>query len=209
MILAALIAAASSAGVEAETAIDAERAFAADAQTLGQWTAFRKWSTDDALMFTPAPTRTHDLLNDKPDPAVPVYWWPGRSFVSCDGTLAVNSGPWVRQFGKSVGYFTTVWKRQADGGWKWVLDHGDALGIARAEGGDIKPRKASCSGKPVGANVLGTIGAAGYRAGGGRSPDGTLVWSWTVEPKGARHFVAQMWNGKSFDTVIEDEVKAR
>ena len=41
MILALLIVAA-----EPQTAIDAERAFAADAQKLGQWTAFRKWAAD-------------------------------------------------------------------------------------------------------------------------------------------------------------------
>ena len=41
------------------SAIDAERAFAADAQKIGQWTAFRKWSTPDALMFTPQPVRVY------------------------------------------------------------------------------------------------------------------------------------------------------
>ena len=33
------------------TAIDAERAFAADAQKMGQWTAFRNYAADDAVMF--------------------------------------------------------------------------------------------------------------------------------------------------------------
>ena len=41
MLLAAQVAAAAPAP---QTAIEAERAFAADAQKLGQWTAFRKWS---------------------------------------------------------------------------------------------------------------------------------------------------------------------
>jgi hypothetical protein len=204
MLTALLLAAAAPA-----TAIDAERQFAADSQKLGQSTAFLKWSSPEALMFVPEPAKTHDILKDKPNPPVSVFWWPGRSYVSCDGGSAVNTGPWVRQYGKAVGYFTTVWQRQQDGGWKWLLDHGDGLDLPRAEGGDIQPKQASCSGKPAGAPALGTVAGAGYHQGRGKSKDGTLVWSWTVDPKGARHFVASLWNGKAFVTVIDDQVKAR
>ena len=203
MIVAALLMAA-----EPMRAIDAERAFAADAQKLGQWTAFRKYAADDAVMFVPEQINAQAWLKDKKDPAVSVFWWPGRSYVSCDGTIAVNTGPWVREWGKQVGYFTTVWKRQADGGWKWLLDHGDGLENARAEGGDVTPAKASCEGTPEGAVVLGTVGALGYRSGSGRSNDGTLAWSWTVNPQGARSFLAQQWDGQRFKTIVEDKVAA-
>ncbi len=93
-------------------------------------------------MFLPQAGSAQEFLKDKADPPTAVFWWPGRSYVSCDGNTAVNTGPWVRQWGKSVGYFTTVWQRQADGSWKWVLDHGDVLATPRAEGGDIKPQQA-------------------------------------------------------------------
>lgn len=54
MILALLLAIA-----EPATAIDAEHAFAADAQRLDQWTAFNKWPADDALKPpADAPLRT-------------------------------------------------------------------------------------------------------------------------------------------------------
>ena len=33
------------------TAVDAERAFIRDSKAHGQWTAFRKWASDDAVMF--------------------------------------------------------------------------------------------------------------------------------------------------------------
>ena len=190
------------------TAVDAERAFAADAQKLGQWTAFQKWSTADALMFLPQPSNAHAFLKDRKNPPVPVFWWPGRSYVSCDGKLAINTGPWVREWGKSVGYFTTVWQRQPDGSWKWIYDAGDELKVPRAEGGDVQPQAGACTGKPSNAVMLGTIGAAGYRNGGGRSGDGTLVWSWTTGPKGDRRFLAQMWDGRAFQTVVEDKVGA-
>jgi hypothetical protein len=190
------------------TAIEAERAFVHDAQTIGQWTAVRKWSTSDAVMFAPLPVKAHELLAKAKDPPIPVFWWPGRSYVSCDGKLAFNTGPWVRDYGKSVGYFTTVWVRQPDGGWKWIYDGGDELKFARDEGGDIKPVIASCSGKPTGAVVLGTIAAAGHRSGGGRSDDGSLIWSWTTGPKGDRRFLAQLWDGQRWQPVIDDRVAA-
>ncbi|HET9353223.1 MAG TPA: hypothetical protein VFO32_04435 [Sphingomicrobium sp.] len=191
----------------AMTAIDAERAFAADAQKSGQWTAFRKWATDDAIMFVPQAGSAHEFLKGKADPPVAVFWWPGRSYVSCDGSTAINSGPWVRGWGKSIGYFTTVWRRQADGSWKWLLDHGDALAEARAEGGDIKPRLASCA-RPVKAPTPKLGLTQGGSSGGGQSKDASLVWRWFVRPDGSRTFEALLWNGKGWDTVINDSVKA-
>ena len=76
------------------TAIDAERAFAADAQRRGQWTAFRATATEEAVMFVPQPVNAQAFLKDKADPPQPLKWWPASSFVSCDGNLAVNHGPW-------------------------------------------------------------------------------------------------------------------
>ena len=185
--------------------VDAERQFAADAQKIGQWTAFRKWSAEDALMFIPQPTNAHAFLKDRKNPPVAVFWWPGRSYVSCDGSFAVNTGPWVREWGKSVGYFTTVWKREGES-WRWTYDAGDSLTTPRAEGGDVQPRKASCEGEPSEATAL--AAATGHQAGGGESKDRTLTWSWTVGPKGERHFIARLWNGTAYDTVVEDKVAA-
>lgn len=184
-------------------AIDAERAFVADAQKLGQWTAFRKWAADDAMMFAPQPVKAHDFLKDRGDPPVPVYWWPGRSYESCDGAVAVNTGPWVRGYGKSVGYFTTVWQRQPGGGWKWTYDNGNALTEARAEGGDIKPRKASCDGTPPPRTLVGD------GTGSGQSADRTIAWNWRASADGAHEFEAFVWNGRAFERVIHDVVKSQ
>ena len=208
MMLAILLAAIQPATAASMSAIDAERAFAADAQRIGQWTAFRKYAAPSAVMFVPQPANAQAWLKGRKDPPWSVFWWPGRSYVSCDRTVAINTGPWVREFGKSVGYFTTVWVRQRGGSWQWTYDAGDDLKFARDEGGDIKPVNASCNGRPSGAVVLGTIGAAGYRNGGGRSPDGTLVWSWTSSPKGDRRFLAQLWDGRTWQPVIDDKVEA-
>ena len=190
-----------------QTAIDAERAFAADAQARGQWTAFKAWSTPDATMFTPQPVRARDFLKGRKEPPVAVFWWPGRSFVSCDGKTAINTGPWVREWGKSVGYFTTVWRRQPDGGWKWVYDAGDALTVPRAGGGDIAPVTASCAGKAP-PFVAQHARSPAVKADDQHSADHTLRWSWRVTADGARRFRAYIWNGRTMDKVIDDQVAA-
>jgi hypothetical protein len=203
MILALLLAAA-----EPMTAIDAERAFIADAQKLGQWTAFRKYAADDAIMFLPQADSAQKFLKDRKDPPVSVFWWPGQSYVSCDGKTAVNTGPWVRQEGKSVGYFTTIWQRQQDGSWKWILDHGDELTLPRAEGGDIRPLIASCGTKPT-KTQYSWAAVPSPKASEGRSQDGTLYWSWMVDRSGARQLVVQLWMGNKFLTVIHDRVRPK
>ena len=190
------------------TAIDAERAFAADAQVLGQWTAFRKWASAAAVMFTPRVTGAQGFLAPLKDPPRAVFWWPGRSYVSCDGTLAVNTGPWVRGYGKSVGYFTTVWQRQKDGGWKWIYDAGDELPTARAEGGDIRPVIAACNQpvrlpKPPATHI-----GIGSTAATGQSDDSTLRYSWLSRTDGSREFRAWLWDGKAMNEVVFDWVAA-
>ena len=188
------------------TAIDAERAFAADAQKLGQWTAFQKWSTPDAVMFLPQPSNAHAFLKDRKNPPVAVFWWPGRSYVSCDGSLAVNTGPWVREWGKSVGYFTTVWQRQKDGSWKWIYDAGDELKVPRAEGGDVQPVKALCGGSPPPPPVPEMDPDVKY--GSGQSADQTLRWNWSVGPNGERNFRAWLWTPTGMQRVVDDQVAA-
>ena len=201
-----LIALALAAAGPAMTAIDAERAFAADAQKLGQWSAFKAWSTPDAIMFTPQPVNAHAFLEGRKNPPVAVFWWPGKSFVSCDGGYAVNTGPWVREWGKSVGYFTTVWRREGDN-WRWIYDGGDGLGQARGEGGDIKPVTAACSGK-AGSRPTTPVAGPQVKSANGSSKDGTLNWSWSVTPDGARHFTATLWDGHAHKLVVDDRIAA-
>ena len=106
------------------TAVDAERAFARDAQQIGQWTAFKKWADQDAVMFNPQAVWVRHLLKDAKNPPKSVRWWPAHTFLSCDGRTAVNTGPWILP-NNSHGYFTTVWQRDK-GVWRWTYDGGDA-----------------------------------------------------------------------------------
>jgi hypothetical protein len=108
------------------TAIDAEHAFAGDAQRIGQWTAFRKYADESAVMFTPQAVWAHEFLGPLKDPPKAISWGPSDSWVSCDGRTSINRGPWNSASGKSHGYFTTVWVRGGKG-WKWTYDGGDSL----------------------------------------------------------------------------------
>jgi ketosteroid isomerase-like protein len=186
-----------------QTAAEAEHAFYRAAQTEGQWTAFRRFAAEDALMFTPQPVKTHELLADAKDPPIAVQWWAAESFVSCDGTMAVNTGPWVRP--KASGYFTTVWRREPDGEWKWRLDHGDALAAPRPAGDKPRTERASCRGKP---DALPVEKAESGMIGAGTSPDGTLHYQWYVAPDGERAFNAWLWNGEEMVPVVDDRVAA-
>ena len=195
----------------AMTPIDAERAFAADAKTIGQWTAFRKWSTDDAVMFVPQPVNAHEFLKDRKDPPRVIDWWPTASYVSCDGSLAVNTGGWKRPDG-SVGYFTTVWQRQPNGEWKWTIDSGGNLGTARGRPAKPVTKKASCGG-PIPAPSFPIDPSDRFNHGG--SPDNSLLWSWSIAgPNDERSLSVMMCTsdcrvGRGFVNVISDKTNSK
>ncbi len=185
------------------TAVDAERAFAADAQMIGQWTAFRKWAAPDAVMFVPQPANAHQFLTDRADPELSYQWWPAKAFVSCDGKTAVTTGPAVR--GTYRGYFTTVWRQQAEGEWRWVLDHGAPLERPRPASERTQVRRAACAGLAPRGNP--GADAGGLEHGGGESADGRLRWGWFVNPSnGARSLSVHLWAGRHWDRVLVDDV---
>ena len=94
--------------------IAAEIAFNRLAQEEGQWTAFRETAADDAVMFVPDQVLAKDWLKKQADPPASVSWSPSIVYVSCDGRLAASTGNWKRPDG-SVGYFTTLWRRDKKG----------------------------------------------------------------------------------------------
>ncbi|TGX53442.1 hypothetical protein E5A73_11420 [Sphingomonas gei] len=193
--------------VTPETAVEAERAFSRAALTQGQWTAFREFAATDSTMFVPAPVKAQDWLRDRKDPPRSVEWWPTDSYVSCDGNLAVNTGGWKRPDG-SLGYFTTVWLRQPDGRFKWLVDHGDGLKIARVRLTDPKVMRASCSGAKTRGHLGDSVINPEEKSEIHFSSDGSLIWQWRVTPDGARMFKASLWTGTAYKTVITDQVPA-
>ena len=210
MITAALLA------LAAPTAVDAERAFAADAQRLGQWTAFGKYADHDAVMFTPQAVWARDFLKDRKNPPKSVRWSPAHSFVSCDGRTAVNTGPWWGADGVHHGYFTTVWQR-INGEWRWVYDGGDGQkGASPPPVPKPQVHRASCNPRAPGAPVIPPPPLTPKQArttpddnGRGQSADKTLGWDWKVERDGSRHFRVYQWNGVAYAQVLYNDISAK
>ena len=121
----------------------AEIAFNRLAQEKGQWTAFRETAAEEAVMFVPQRVLAKPWLKGRADPPAAVLWAPSAITVSCDGNLAASTGIWKRPDG-SIGYFTTIWRRDKKGQWKWILDHGDRLATPRATPEFLVGRVASC-----------------------------------------------------------------
>ena len=212
MMIALLLAAAVTPGP-----IQAERAFAADAQRIGVWSAFRKYALPDAVIFTPQAVWAQEYLKDLKDPPRAFDWWPTRTFISCDGRTAVNIGDAVTADGKPMSHFTTVW--QATGkNWRWSYDGG--LPIAKDEklsAKGVRPQvvRARCSRAP-GAPVIAPTPLTDRQArktpvdsGRGESADKTLGWDWKVEKDGSRHFRAFLWNGARYAQVVYQHVPAK
>ncbi|MBU3077235.1 hypothetical protein [Sphingomonas quercus] len=127
---------------------EAERAFAALAQRDGQWTAFRATAAPDAMMFAPTRVRVHDLLADRKDPPRgSLMWWPARAVTACDASLAFSTGPWLRP-GRGQGSFSTIWRRQPDGGWKWLYDSGGDVAVPAAAGDRVRATRPACRNLP-------------------------------------------------------------
>jgi len=185
--------------------IAAEIAFNRLAQEKGQWTAFRETAADDAVMFVPQKILAKDWLKQKADPPASVSWSPAIVYVSCDGRLAASTGNWTRPDG-SVGYFTTIWRRDKQGRWQWILDHGDTLATPRPTPEFLTGKVATCkrgermAGPPEG------------KPPGGKGqvppPDESLLWSAEVAPDNSRRVTVRMWTGDAYETVIDDQVRA-
>ena len=185
--------------------VAAELAFARAAQEKGQWTAFADFATDDAVMFVPQPVNAKDWLRQQANPAQAVRWQPHQVWSSCDGTLAVTKGAWQRPDG-STGYFTTVWERQRDGNYKWVMDQGDVLAQPLAAPEFVGASVADCaapSGMPPG-----EVAATGQTF-GGTSRDGTFHWEVLAQADGTRLVHARYWDGKFWSYAVRERVAAQ
>ncbi|MDX6385846.1 MAG: hypothetical protein QOK48_3419 [Blastocatellia bacterium] len=125
--------------------VETERAFARMAAEKGTREAFVAFIADDGILFRPGPVVGKKWFSENPLPASTTHpllaWQPIFAFVSSAGDLGYTTGPW--QYKKDIkdekaaafGNFMTVWKKQADGSWKFALD----LGISNPESQGLVP----------------------------------------------------------------------
>ncbi len=110
--------------------VDAEHAFAALAAEKGTQTAFLENMADDAVIFVPDKTRAKEFWTARTPNASQLSWAPNFADVSSNGILGYTTGNWeFRAKGKedaplAFGDFVTVWLRQLNGKYKFVVDIG-------------------------------------------------------------------------------------
>lgn len=165
-----------------------EIAFARAVQQDGQWTAFRRFATEDAWMFVPEPVQAQAWLKDRADPEQPVRWQAHKVWTSCDGSLAITSGA-AQWPGGANGIFLTVWERQQDGTYRWEADLGGMVATPDPVPESVTTQVASCSAMP--ANLPGALPAAQVE---GHSRDRTLHY--VIQPhEGGRTVRLALWDG--------------
>jgi len=106
--------------------VEAERAFAAMAREKGTTAAFGTFIAEDGKMFLPGPVRAKPLIEAGKIGFGPIRWWPVFAGLASSGDLGFTTGPFVAGEGaeRHYGFYFTVWQRQPDGRWRWLLDHG-------------------------------------------------------------------------------------
>ena len=114
------------AAAPADAIIAAERAFAADGARTGWVEAFETWSAPDAIVLGADPASAKDFLKNI-DPAnrgdTSLNWSPEFAGASAAGDFGFTTGPF-NGGGAAFGYYFTVWRKQADGNWRWIYDGG-------------------------------------------------------------------------------------
>lgn len=109
---------------------EAERAFVRLAAEKGFRDSFYTYFADDGVAFNPHPFRVRTALAGSPPSPGPMgaTWAPVYGDISAAGDLGWDTGPLVFEGRNGQpdknGMFFSVWKRQADGSFKVVLDVG-------------------------------------------------------------------------------------
>src|SRR6185437_14053403 len=121
--------------------VKTEQSFSAMAEDKSIREAFMAFIADDGLLFRPGAVNGKQWMIEHPVPPSDknplLAWQPAFAGMSLSGDLGFTTGPWEFKADRSdpspsgYGDFVTVWKKQADGSWKFVVD----LGISHPQSG--------------------------------------------------------------------------
>jgi ketosteroid isomerase-like protein len=107
-----------------------EGKFAAHSVANDMRAAFLEFFADDALMLRPDVVEAKAWLAPRPAPAILLDWKSQLTILSASKDLGFSTGPSIIRSKKDpasppgYGQFFSVWKRQLNGEWKVLLDHG-------------------------------------------------------------------------------------
>lgn len=117
------------------TLAETEKSFARLATEKGTKSAFLEFTAPDGIMFSPNAVNAKEYWNARDESKALLFWQPSYVDISSNGMLGWTTGPWeLRPNGKddkpsAFGQFLTVWQKQPDGKYRFVLD----IGISHAE----------------------------------------------------------------------------
>lgn len=111
--------------------VEAEHAFAQYSIDHGMKDAFINFAAPEGVLFRRGPVNAIETWkNRNPAPTGLLTWWPSYADVSAAGDMGWTMGPYEFR-GKptdekpaDTGHFFTVWQRQPDGAFKFVVDLG-------------------------------------------------------------------------------------
>lgn len=110
--------------------VETERAFAKSAEAKGTKAAFLEFTAPDGVLFLPEKIKAVDYWNARGESKGLLSWDPNYADVSSNGLLGYTTGNWeYRSAGKDgtpegFGEFITIWRREPDGKYKFVVDIG-------------------------------------------------------------------------------------
>ena len=114
--------------------VDTERAFAKMSEEQGTRPAFMAFIADDGILFRPTAVKGKQWMTEHPVPPSDkrplLSWYPAVAGMARAGDMGYTTGPW--EFKSDIhdtkpvawGHFLTIWKKQAVGDWKFVVDLG-------------------------------------------------------------------------------------
>jgi ketosteroid isomerase-like protein len=121
--------------------VTTEQAFSKMAEEKNTRDAFMAFIADDGLLFQPGAVNGKKWMLEHPVPASDkkplLAWQPAFAGMAASGDMGFTTGPWEfkgdikDEKPSGYGHFMTVWKKQPDGSWKFVVD----LGISHPQPG--------------------------------------------------------------------------
>lgn len=123
---------------------ETEKSFARTAFEKGTKSAFLEFAAPDGIMFYPTAVNAITYWKSRDESKALLSWQPSFVDISSNGVLGWTTGPWeYRPNGKTDapsawGEFVTLWQKQPDGKFRFVLDIGVSHEKAQVEGVEWK-----------------------------------------------------------------------
>jgi hypothetical protein len=117
---------------------EAERNFAKASAAIGRNAAFAEYFAERSFIYANRwLTNGQQYSRERKASPVVLKWEPEFMDIASSGDFGVSTGPWEAQEYRpntapvATGYFLTVWKKQADGKWKVLLDGGSETPVTK------------------------------------------------------------------------------